>query len=200
MKNDIDAATSAVGLGLGRRDLLKTIAAVCVGSVIGRREASASDVVIPGEPLESQAVELYVQGGSLTGPTRMVIRDRQPARIIKPGSKQVTLIPHVMANMKGIELSIYDGASMKLDKRLPIVFGAAPTPVAGSLLAGMSFHAPRLVPFAGTGGGTDCCVTCCSGQTICASGVCCNTNDSSCGACCDYGSCQPNCDCCAPPA
>ena len=200
MRNGIDAATAVVGMGLGRRHLFKTVAALWGATVVAGRETFASETSALGKATETHAVELYLLTGNQYGPSRLVIRDRQPAKIIRPDGRTVTLIPHVLTNRTGIELSIYDGKDMKLDKRMPLEFGKGPTSLATALLAGMSVHTPRLVPFGGLEGGTDCCVTCCQGIEVCASGVCCDTENSNCGACCDYGSCQPDCNCCRPPA
>jgi hypothetical protein len=203
MKHAFDAATAAIASGLSRRHVLKTVtstvlAAVAVhGTEAAEPHASHEESVDSSAPPKFRALELKLFRANENGVTKLFLRDRQPARITAPGQSTVALVPHFMNELAGVELSIYEHKSMTLAKRLPLSLKAKAVPAGVTFLPGVTFVASRFVPVATEPLANDCCVSCCNGYHICASGVCCDTSNSNCGTCCDYGSCQPNCNCCS---
>jgi len=206
MKHPFDAATAALASGLSRRNVLKTVmssvaAAMSIRAIADTEPVEASaDYMTEASPTDvHKALELkLLQINSNTkGVTKIFLRDRQPARVTAPGQTTVALMPHFLDGLGGVELSLYEHPSMTLAGRLSVPLRNEPVPAALALLPGLAFAASRFVKVLPDPPGDDCCVSCCNGYNICASGVCCNTNDPSCGHCCDYGSCQPSCNCCS---
>lgn len=203
MKHLFDTATAALASGLSRRNVLKTVlssvaAATSVRAVVDD-EPVAAEYIPEAGPLEvHKALELkLLRPDQKKGVTKLFLRDRLPARITAPGQKTVALVPHFLDGLQGVELSLYEHSSMAFAGRLSIALRGRAVSADIALLPGVAFAASRYVRALPEPPGDDCCVSCCNGYNICASGVCCSTSDPSCGHCCDYGSCQPTCNCCS---
>ena len=206
MKHPFDTATAALASGLSRRKVFKTVmssvaAAMSVRAVVDNESIEAAAEYMPeADPSEvHKALELKLLRANqkTKGVTKLFLRDRQPARVTAPGQKTVALVPHFLDGLGGVELSLYEHPSMTVAGRLSIPLHGRAVSADVALLPGVSFAASRYVRVLPEPPGDDCCVSCCNGYNICASGVCCDTSDPSCGHCCDYGSCQPTCNCCS---
>ena len=169
MKHPFDTATAALASGLSRRNVLKTVlSSVAAGMSIR--------TIADSEPVEAAAEHM---------PTA------DPTEVHK--ALELKLL-RVNPNTKGVtKLFLRD----RLPARITAPGQKTVALVPHFLLPGVAFAASRFVRVLPEPPGEDCCVSCCNGYNICASGVCCNTNDPSCGNCCDYGSCQPTCNCCS---
>lgn len=206
MKHPFDTATAALASGLSRRNVLKTVLSSVAAGMSIRTIADSEPVEAAAEHMPTadptevhKALELKLLrvNPNTKGVTKLFLRDRLPARITAPGQKTVALVPHFLDGIGGVELSLYEHPSMTFAGRLSVPLRNKPVSPNVALLPGVAFAASRFVRVLPEPPGEDCCVSCCNGYNICASGVCCNTNDPSCGNCCDYGSCQPTCNCCS---
>ncbi len=204
MTNLFDGATAALGSGLSRRHVLRTVTTTVVAALSAQGAQAAESPVSELETIADpsvaphlRALELKLRPAKGKGITRLYLRDRLPARITAPGQGTVALVPHFLDGLDGVELSIYEHPKMTLVKRLPLTLKAKAVSAAEPFLPGVTFAASRFVRVLTEPAGDDCCVSCCNGYHICASGVCCSESDPNCGHCCDYGSCGPNCNCCS---
>jgi hypothetical protein len=192
MANQFDKIAVALSSGLPRRQVLKSVAAAMFaaasGATLGARQSAGGKGADLPASASRQAVMLELLHGKYR--SLVTIRDRAAGRVTFPGQPTAALVPHIMDS--GVELSIYDAATMTLSRRIPLVFRGTPVPADVAFLPGVKFGVSQRHavgdPVPDT---TDCCASCCWGGSICGCAGQCDSGNPGCGNCCDSGCCPP---------